>query len=78
MLRCKKPAFSAGADVCFDDERACDTNVKAFFVGSQRFSYFAADLESVISYESPGGGSAQYCMTNLSCHLTGVFYSLLR
>ena len=78
MLWCKKPAVSAGADLCFDDERACDTNVNGFLVGSQHFSYFAVDLESVISYKSPGGESAQCCMTNLSCHLTIFFYSLLR
>lgn len=50
-----------------------DRNIKAFFVGSQHFSYFAVVLESVISYELPGGESAQYCMTNLSCHRTIFF-----
>lgn len=74
----KKPAFRAGAAVSFDDERACDIKVVFFFFeGSQHFSYFAVDLESVISYESPGGESAQLCMTNSLCQLTGDFYSLL-
>jgi len=54
----------------FHDERVSDTKAKVFFAGSQQFSYFAVDLESVISYESHGGESPPYCMSSLSCDLT--------
>lgn len=66
MLVCKKLAFCAGAHACFDDERACNTNPKAF-VGSLHFSCFAVDLESFISYKSLDCESAQYCLTTFSC-----------
>lgn len=42
VLSCKQPAFSAGADASFDDERAGDTNVKAFFCRITAFFIFCS------------------------------------